>query len=183
MFVYNLKLNKTSIFKIIMIIFLIIILSLMFVVVFNILKDANHEKNLISDSIPSSEIALLKPENYTNILKAVHNNIDTYIGQKISFSGYVYRVNGLQDDEFILARDMDVGNNQTVVVGFLCKNEKAKDLENYTWVNITGEITKGYFEKVEMPILEITYIEKTEKPSNDTVPMPDDSFVPTCVIY
>ena len=26
-------------------------------------------------------------------------------------------------------------------------------------------------------------LEKIEKPSNDTVPMPDDSFVPTCVIY
>ena len=183
MFVYNLKINKMRIFKGIMIIFGIIILSLMFVIGFNIFKNANPEKNLIDDSIPSSEIAALKPENYTNILKAVHNDIDTYIGQKISFSGYVYRVSGLKENEFILARDMDVGNNQTVVVGFMCSYDKASEFENYAWINITGEITKGSFNKIDMPVLKITKIDKTNKPANDTVPMPDDSFVPTCVIY
>lgn len=183
MFVYNFKVNKTSIFKIMMIFFGIIILALMFVTAFNIFDDAEHEKNLINDSIPSSEVATLTPENYTNILKAVHNDIDTYVGQKISFSGYVYRVTGINENQFILARDMDVGNNQTVVVGFLCSYDKASDFETYTWVNITGEIIKGSFNKVDMPILKITNIEKINKPSNDTVPMPDDSFVPTCVIY
>ena len=183
MFVYNFKVNKSKIFKIVMIVFGIIIIALMFVTLFHILGDANHEKNLIDDSIPSSEVATLTPENYTNILKAVHNDMDTYIGQKISFSGYVYRVNGLKENEFILARDMDVGNQQTVVVGFLCNHEKAADFENYTWVNITGEITKGSFNNVDMPVLRITKIDKINKPSSDTVPMPDDSFVPTCVIY
>lgn len=183
MFVYNFKVNRTGIFKMIMIFFAMIIIGLMFVTLFNILKDTKHEKNLIDDSIPSSEVATLTPENYTNILKAVHNDVDTYIGQKISFSGYVYRVNGIKENEFILARDMDVGNHQTVVVGFLCSHEKASDFENYTWINITGEITKGSFNNVDMPILKITQIDKINKPSNDTVPMPDDSFVPTCVIY
>ena len=78
---------------------------------------------------------------------------------------------------------MDVGNNQTVVVGFLCSYEKAPEFENYSWINITGEITKDYYNKVYMPVLKITKIEKINKPSSDTVPMPDDSFVPTCVIY
>ena len=91
----------------------------------------------------------------------------------------MYRVNGINENEFILARDMDVGNHQTVVVGFLCSYEKASDFENYTWVNITGEITKGSFNHVNMPIIKITQIDKITKPSNDTVPMPDDSFVPT----
>ena len=183
MFIYNLKLNKSGIFKMMMVFFGIIIIAIMFVMAFCIFNDANPEKNLINDSIPSSEIATLTPENYTNILKAVHNDIDTYISQKISFSGYVYRVNGLKGNEFILARDMDVGNNQTVVVGFLCSYDKAEELDNYIWVNITGEITKGSFNKVDMPVIKITKLEKINKPSNDTVPMPDDSFVPTCVIY
>ena len=41
MFVYNFKVNKTGIFKIIIIIFAIIIIALMFVTLFNILKDTN----------------------------------------------------------------------------------------------------------------------------------------------
>lgn len=183
MFVYNFKVNKSSIFKILMIFFCIIISGIIIVTLFQILNSSKKEKNIISDTIPSSEIATITPENYTNILKAVHNDIQTYVGQKISFSGYVYRVNGLKENEFILARDMDVGNNQTVIVGFLCSSEKSKEFENYTWITITGEITKGSFNGSDMPILKITEIDKTNKPSNDTVPMPDDSFVPTCVIY
>jgi len=56
--------------------------------------------------MPSNEIAYLTDENYTNILKAVHENLDTYIGQKISYIGYVYRVSDIEDNQFILARDM-----------------------------------------------------------------------------
>lgn len=183
MFVYNVKVSRSGLFKSLMVILGIMVLALIAVVVFNIIGDIDHEKNLIDDSIPSSEVATLTPENYTNILKAVHNDIDTYVGQKISFSGYVYRVTGLKENEFVLARDMDVGNNQTVIVGFLCSSEEAKNFETYTWVSITGEITKGIFNNADMPILNITKIEKTNKPANDTVQMPDDSFVPTCVIY
>ena len=183
MFVYNLKLNKSGIFKMILTLFAIIILGIFIVVGVQIFKEASPEKNLIDDSIPSSEVANIKPENYTNILKAVHNDLDTYLGQKISFSGYVYKVSNLKENEFILARDMDVGNNQTVVVGFLCSYDNTCDLEEYSWVNITGEITKGKYNNSDMPIIKISNLEKTEKPSNDTVPMPDDSFVPTCVIY
>lgn len=183
MFIYNFKVNKNSIFKTILVFFSIIILGLIAVVVFNIINDIDNNKNLLNDSIPSSEIATLTPENYTNILKAVHNDLNTYLGQKISFSGYVYRVPGIKENEFILARDMDVGNNQTVIVGFLCSYEKSKEFETSTWVNITGEITKGTFNNTDMPLLKIINIEKINKPSNDTVQMPDDSFVPTCVIY
>lgn len=183
MFVYNLKLNKTKIFKWILVIFLIISLAALITIGVQIFKEAKPEKNLINDTIPSSEIATIKPENYTNILKSVHNDLDTYVGQKISFSGYVYRVSDLKENEFILARDMDVGNNQTVVVGFLSSYDEISKIEDYSWVNVVGEITKGKYNNSDMPILKIINLSKTEKPSNDTVPMPDDSFVPTCVIY
>lgn len=183
MFVYNFKVNKSGIFKTLLIFLGIIIIGLIFASLFNIIKDIDNDKNLINDSIPSSEVATLTPENYTNILKTVHNDLETYIGKKISFSGYVYRVPGIKENEFILARDMDVGNQQTVIVGFLCSSENSKEFETYTWVNITGEITKGSFNNTDMPVLKITHIEKINKPSNDTVQMPDDSFVPTCVIY
>ena len=121
------------------------------------------DNNLVNDSIPSSEVATLTAENYTNILKEVHNDIDTYVGQKISFSGYVYKVNGFSDDQFVLARDMDIGNKQTLIVGFLCSSEKAKDYKTYTWVNITGEITKGTYNNSYIPILKIIAIEETRK--------------------
>jgi len=185
MIIYNVKLNKKLIFKSILIIMLIICISLGIVGVYNIGKNINQNKefNLIDDSIPASEYATITKENYTNILKQVHNNIDTYVGQKISFSVYVYIVNNFSDNQFVLARDMDIGNYQTLIVGFLCSYDKALDYPSYTWVTIKGEITKGTYNNVETPIINITTIESTSKPENATVPLPDDEYVPTAVIY
>lgn len=65
-----------------------------------------------------------KPTNiasnqYTNVLKEVHENIDEYIGKEITFVGYVYRINYLADNQFVLARNMIINPaSQTVVVGF-----------------------------------------------------------------
>ena len=66
-------------------------------------------------------------------------------GQKISFSGYVYRVYDLKENEFILARDMVVTSDfQTVVVGFLCSYKNASSYKNGTWVNIT----RNYYKRI-----------------------------------
>ena len=182
MIIYNIKLNKKVIFKTCLVIMFILAISIGILGITNLIKSIPREDNLINDSIPSSEVAEIKPENYTNILKSVHEDLDTYIGQKISFSGYVYRLNGFKEDQFVLARDMDIGNKQTVIVGFLCSYEKAAEFDTYTWVTVTGEITKGNYNG-EIPLLKITSIEKTNKPESPTVCMPDSSYVPTAVIY
>ena len=40
----------------------------------------------------NTEIRQINTSNYTNVLKAVHDDIDSYVGLKIHFSGYVYRL-------------------------------------------------------------------------------------------
>ena len=184
MLIYNIKLNKRTIFKIVLVLMLIICISLGIIALYTVLTSLDKKNdNIINDSIPSSEIAVLTPENYANVLKAVHENIDTYIGQKISFSGYIYRLSSFSENQFVLARDMDIGNNQSLIIGFLCSSEKSKDFENYSWVNVVGEITKGYYNNCDIPILQIHNIEKTPKPQNTTVSLPDDAYIPTAVIY
>ena len=122
----------------------------------------------------------ISPKNYTNILKTVHENIDSYVGKKICFTGYVYRVLDLQDNQFVLARDMIVNSNsQTVIVGFLCEYDEAKNFEDNTWVQITGEIYKGDYHG-DMPIIKIIDIKSVDKPSQEEyVYPPDDSYIPT----
>ena len=123
MFICNFKVNKKKIVKFFILLASIIVLIMFAVIiskVFNEVQEIEDEdNNIISDTIPSPDVAELTPENYTDILKEVHEDLDTYIGQKISFTGYVYRVEDLEEDEFILARDMVINSkNQTVVVRF-----------------------------------------------------------------
>lgn len=130
----------------------------------------------------SSDVYQITPNNYTNILNSVHNDIDTYLGQRISFSGYVYRVYDLKDTEFVLARDMIVSSDfQTVVVGFLCSLDNANEFTNGTWVQITGKITKGYYHG-DIPVIEIENIKNVDKPKDELVYPPDNLYIPTSTL-
>ena len=109
----------------------------------------------------------------------IHENIDNYVGIKINFTGYVYRVLDLTDNQFVLARDMIISSDfQTVIVGFLCEFEKAKDYKDNTWVEVTGEITKGDYHG-DMPIIKVTNMKQVDKPNEEFVYPPDESYIPT----
>lgn len=185
MFICNFKLNKKFVSKLILIIACIICFILLAIAISEFVSKIknNQEVTTVSDIIPSPEIANLTEENYTNILKEVHENLETYLGQKISFTGYVYRVADLKENQFILAREMIINSkNQTVVVGFLCQSDNAQDFKNDTWVKITGTIEKGYYYG-DIPYINISNIEEVSKPEQEFVSPPDDSYIPTAVIY
>lgn len=182
MFICNVKVNKNSLFKISIGVCSIICISLMAVAVYkiyNVSQNSNQDQCL-----PKNGVAVISDNNYTNVLKMVHEDLDTYVGQEISYTGYVYRVSDIKKNEFILARDMVICSSpkQTVVVGFLATCNDSETYENGAWVTITGTIQKGYYLE-EVPILKITEIKRTSKPKNAEVPMPDDYYVPTAVIY
>lgn len=179
MFVYNLKINGAKTFRTIIIFIILIALLVLSISIYNFYFKS---KFIINDNIPSNSIADIKPNQYTNILKQVYDNIDTYVGQSISFTGYIYRINDFKDTEFVLARDMLINSDsQSVVVGFLCTHENAKEFKNGTWVNVTGKIIKGYYND-EIPVIDINKIEETEKPEEEYVYPPDNTYIPTSVI-
>lgn len=178
MFVYNVKINGSKVFKYFFIGIVILIVCILCIVSFRIFSGAKESGNA-SGCVPQNTVSKISSANYTNILKAVHENIDEYIGLKINFTGYVYRVLDLKDNQFILSRDMVISSDfKYVVVGFLCEAENAKDFENDTWVEITGEITKGDYHG-EMPIIKVTEMHKVDKPNEEYVYPPDESYIPT----
>ena len=182
MFIYNLKINGGIVLKTI-----IILLSLFMLIVFgiSIYRIFFTEKRfLVKDDIVKNEITEIQAENYTNILQAVHDNIDSYEGLKIKFSGYVYRLIDFEEEEFVLARDMIINEQQTqsVVVGFLSKYKDAKKLNDGEWVEIIGIIEKGKYHNSEIPIIKITSLQIVTQPENPFVPQPSNTYIPTMEI-
>ena len=155
MFIYNIKINGSKFFKMIFIGMLIILVIITCIVVFKIFAGA-QSSSANSSCLPQNSVCKIEAKNYTNILKAVHENIDDYVGVKINFVGYVYRVLDLQENQFVLARDMIISSDyQSVIVGFLSEADNASDFKDGTWVEVTGEITKGDYHG-DMPIIKVT---------------------------
>ena len=131
------------------VIFTTIILTFIIVgvVSFKIFYGASHDKNKFS-CLPQSNVSTISTTNYTNVLKAVHDNIDSYVGLKINF------------------------------VGFLTEFERAQDFKDNTWVDVTGEITKGNYHG-DMPIVKVIEMKETSAPNEEYVYPPDESYIPT----
>lgn len=180
MFIYNVKINGKAIVKILFVIIAILITIYFCISAYKIYNNSFKVKDKMQDP----DIMYLTAENYTNVLKAVHDDVDSYVGKKICFTGYVYRLLDFKETEFVLARDMIISSDmQTLIVGFLCDYKNAKDFGDESWVEITGEITLGKYHG-DMPIIEVKEMKQIEKPKDDIYAYPpDDSYVPTSVVF
>ena len=180
MFVFNVKLNGNKLGKALLAVLIIIILIVTCIVCYNLFAKSRFKTN--DTYLPEDTVYTIEARNYTNVLQQVHNDIDTYVGQKIKFTGYVYRIYDFTDEQFVIARDMIVSSDfQTVVVGFLCHSTVAKNFENGCWVEIEGTITKEDYYG-EMPIIEVEEIKQVNAPDEEYVYPPDDSFVTTSTV-
>lgn len=179
MFIYNVKINGGIALKLI-----IILLSLFMLIVFGIsvyrifFSNGQFEVN---DRIMKNDITEIDVNNYTNILQAVHEDLNSYIGMKIKFTGYVYRLMDFEENQFVLARDMLINKEriQSVVVGFLAEYKDAQNFKNGDWIELTGVVEKGKYHNKEIPILEVTNIQIAEEPENPFVSVPDNTYIPT----
>ena len=100
MFICNFKVNGSKIFKYFFTGIVLLIIAILIFVSIKLFVGAKNEKN-VSSCVPQSNISVISTKNYTNVLKTVHENIDTYVGIKINFTGYVYRVADLTDTQFL----------------------------------------------------------------------------------
>ena len=181
MFILNLNKNKVS--KIMLAIACIIVIDILIYVCKSIFF-TNHSSFKVNDKLNDPNIMYLDSKNYTNTLNTVHEDIDTYVGKTINFSGYIYRLLDFESNQFVLARNMvvDKEKGKTVVVGFLCELNDSEKFSDNTWVNITGKIQKGNYHG-EIPIIKITKIEKIQKPQDELVYPPDNFYIPTSILY
>lgn len=180
MFIFNFKINGNKTAKILMAILCIIILIITAFICYKVIFNNFFKTN--DTYLPESTVYTIEARNYTNVLQQVHNDIDTYVGQKIKFTGYVYRIYDFTDEQFVLARDMIVSSDfQTVIVGFLCHSTIAENFGTGCWVEVEGTITKGYYYG-DMPIIEVESINQVDAPDEEYVYPPDDSFVTTSTV-
>lgn len=179
MFIYNVKINGGAALKLLIIVLSIFMLIVFGISVYRIFFLSGDFR--VKDRSIANEITKIEPENYANILEAVHNDIDSYVGMKIKFTGYVYRLIDFEEDEFVLARDMFINkeNIQSVVIGFFSKYKNANNLKSGEWIEVIGRIEKGKYHKKEIPVIKIIQLKQVSEPENSFVIPPNDTYIPT----
>lgn len=157
MYICNLKINIKKML-------IVIIVAILLVALFLEISSMNKEKNIAFDYI-------LDENNFTEILKSVHDNIDENIGKTIKVSGFVFKLPDFKDGYFVCGRNMLLDNDEKVV-GFLCTYAGNLDISDSEWLEITGTFVKGYY-TTDMPVIEVKTINKIPAPANTFVKTPD----------
>ena len=180
MFICNLKINSKRLKRIG---FTIGIILLAILLIFVCTKFFHTDLFFVNgDTCTDDSMCEVTSDNYTDVLKIVHDHLDEYIGQKIHFTGYVYRLSDFNEKNFVLARNMVISSDfQTVVVGFLCESDIAYKFKDFNWVEVEGTIVKGDYHG-EIQVVKITAIQEAEKPNDEYVYPPSDDLIPTSTI-
>lgn len=174
MFVCNVKMNR-SIIKKVGIVSIGVIVAIVFILVgFRFFNAASRVT--VKDEVDTSKLEV-NCNNYTDILKDSHENIDKYVGKKIKFTGFVYRLYDFSENQFVLAREMIISSdNHAVVVGFLSECDEACNFKDGAWVEAEGAIEKGFYHG-DIPVIKVKSMKETNVPKDEFVYPPDNSYV------
>lgn len=97
--------------------------------------DTENKKIVISD------------EEYGMWMTEIYSNMYSYDGYSIELTGFVYKDEGFLENEFSPSRlMMTCCTADLTPAGLLCKYDKANELEENSWVKVTGNIFIGSYE-------------------------------------
>ena len=174
MFICNIKVNNSLIKKLGITLISLIVLIVFIVVGFKFYNAVSAVK--VKDKIDNSNLDVTS-SNYTSILKDSHENIDKYVGKKIKFTGFVYRLYDFSTNQFVLAREMIISSdNHAVVVGFLSESNDSCNYKDGTWVEAEGVIEKGFYHG-DIPVIKVKNLKEVSVPSDEYVCPPDGSYI------
>lgn len=100
------------------------------------------------------------------------DNIDRYLGKKITFTAMVLIQNNFPTGCFVPGRmAMTCCAEDMQFLGYICKYKNASELKNRQWVKLTVEPKKEYWAgyKGEGPVLYAKAVEPTAKPKNEVI--------------
>ena len=130
----------------------------------NIIESNRNELQLIDETI------IMDNDNYVRWIQEIYDNIEKYNGKKIQVSGFVFKEEQFEDNEFVSARMMMVCCAADMQpIGFLVRYDNAAELNVDTWIRVYGTIAKGEFNGNAIPVIEADKVENTEKPEFDYV--------------
>lgn len=115
---------------------------------------------------------VINETNFANMLKTIHENIDKNVGKTVTISGFVFTMPDFKETYFVCGRNMILSGNDKVV-GFLCNYDKASNLIESEWIEVTGTIKKGFYQ-TDMPVIEVESLKKISEPEDTYVDPPSN---------
>lgn len=112
----------------------------------------------------------VKERGFMEILTSLDLYKDAFAGKKLEISGFVYREDGMPENQFVVSRlAMQCCSADSVPYGVLVESPLAKEFTKDTWVKLTGTIGKTTHNGNEIMKIEALSISKIKAPDSPYV--------------
>ncbi|MGP4039848.1 TIGR03943 family putative permease subunit [Gracilibacillus sp. D59] len=107
---------------------------------------------------------------FSTYYQEIMANTEQLQGTKVTLSGFVYREEGFSPQQLVIGRFLithcvaDAG-----LIGFLTEFDQAVNMEDNTWLEVTGTIQLTDYQGSQIPIIDVTDVKTIEEPDQPYV--------------
>ncbi|WP_202078620.1 TIGR03943 family putative permease subunit [Caldalkalibacillus salinus] len=124
----------------------------------------------LADEWLEQDTIQVKEENFLDAMTVLDLYMYDLTGKQVELIGFVYREQGLEEDEMVVARfSMTCCTADSAVYGLLVKGEETKQFQNDTWVSVVGTLGDTEFNDYAIPMLNIEAVYEVEEPDTPYV--------------
>ena len=134
-------------------------------------NDSSARENINKDI--TGDVILFQDHNYYENIFKLEGNVQQYIGKKVIIKGFVYKEEGFEENEFVVARMMmSCCAADAQVIGLMCRWDNAPQLNREQWISVEGTLESttygsGGANKGDIiPLIVVQKIESIEAPEN-----------------
>lgn len=125
----------------------------------------NEQYEQLRQQLNQSSTIEMNDNVFSTYYEEMHMDLDKFKGKEITLKGFVYKEDGLEQNQLVLARFLithciaDAG-----IIGFISELPEASSLEVNTWIEAKGVLDTTNYNGTKYPIIKITNWKKVDEP-------------------
>ncbi|MEH7012081.1 TIGR03943 family protein [Neobacillus niacini] len=125
----------------------------------------NEEYEQLIQQLEQSSTIEMNDNVFSTYYEEMHIDLDKFKGREINLKGFVYKEDGLEQNQLVLARFLithcvaDAG-----IIGFISELPEASSIEVNTWIEAKGVLDTTNYNGTKFPIIKITNWKKIKEP-------------------
>ncbi|RAV21076.1 TIGR03943 family putative permease subunit [Paenibacillus contaminans] len=113
------------------------------------------------------ETIAVKEEGFIETLSAIDLFMKPFVGKKIELSGFVYREDDMQTNQFVVARfQLQCCSADAAPFGVMVEYDRAPSFATDAWVKLSGTLGTTNYGGNEIVVIKAAKIEKIAEPKN-----------------
>jgi putative membrane protein len=118
---------------------------------------SNEEYERLKQKLVQSPNIVMDDSMFAAYYDEINMDIKKYKGREIQLKGFVYKENGLEQDQLVISRFLITHCvADASIIGFLSELPEASALQEDSWIEANGVLDISTYNGIELPVIKIT---------------------------